>query len=64
MTIRRPGKYVSPYLEKLKISRGPRKPGEVFAIKLKGVGFVYGRVIRDGCGDAPSPGNPPKDLGR
>lgn len=47
-------KYVPKYLEKLKVSRGPRQPGEIFALKFRGVGYYYGRVIRNACAIAPS----------
>jgi hypothetical protein len=51
--------YQTQYLEKGKVSRGLRKPGEVFALKFKGVGYLFGRVIRNDCAceplDAPRP---------
>ncbi|MCW5766803.1 MAG: hypothetical protein KIT68_12610 [Phycisphaeraceae bacterium] len=41
------------YFQKIKISRGPRRVGEIFAIKFKGVGYFFGRVIRDDCAICP-----------
>lgn len=37
------------YLEYFKASRGPRKPGEVFFMKFRGKGYVFGRVVVSGC---------------
>ena len=37
------------YLQKFKASRGIRPVGEVFAMHLKGVGYHFGRVIRNDC---------------
>ena len=46
------------FMERLKASRGPRRPGEVFAMKLRGVGYLFGRVIRDDCAMAPGLDSP------
>jgi hypothetical protein len=37
------------YLQRLKKSREPRPVGELFAMKVRGVGYLYGRVIRNDC---------------
>lgn len=42
----------------MKISRGYRKAGEVFAMNFDGVGYIYGRVVRENCAFAPSPDSP------
>lgn len=41
------------YLEKLKITRGVRSVGEVFAMKFKGIGYLFGRIIRNDCAVEP-----------
>lgn len=46
--------YKPQYLEKIRATRGPRPVGELFAMKLRGIGYVFGRVIRDACAWAPS----------
>lgn len=37
------------YLQKGRASRGLRPIGEVFAMKFKGIGCLFGRVIRNDC---------------
>src|SRR5690606_36812799 len=51
--------YQPQYFEKVKVSRGLRKVGEVFAMKLKGVGCLFGRVIRNDCACGPTIGPRP-----
>ncbi len=42
--------YKPRYLEKQRVSRGPRSVGELFAIKFRGMGYLFGRVVRENCG--------------
>lgn len=41
------------YLEKAKLTRGIRPVGEVFAMKFRGVGYLFGMVIRNDCAVEP-----------
>jgi hypothetical protein len=59
--------YTPTYFEVQKKSRGQRPIGEVFACKIRGVGYIFGRVIRDDCAIAcdynrPQPWNREKGL--
>ncbi len=51
-------KYMPRYLEKIKVSRGERKVGEVFAMHFRGLGYIFGRVICNRCAIGPSPDAP------
>lgn len=44
--------YKPTYLQKIRVSRGIRPVGEVFAMHLKGVGYLFGRVVRNDCAAA------------
>jgi len=46
-------RYKPQYYQKIRVSRGLRPVGEVFAMKFKGVGYIFGRVIRNDCAVAP-----------
>jgi len=43
--------YQPKYLQKIKAGRGIRPVGEAFAMHFNGVGYLFGRVIRNDCGN-------------
>ncbi len=52
-------KWTPKYLEKIKATRGPRKPGEIFILKWKDLGYFFGRVVTDRVAMSPTPDSPP-----
>lgn len=53
-------KWAPKYLEKIKATRGPRKPGEIFILKWKDLGYFFGRVVTDRVAMSPTPDSPPR----